>query len=37
VLKLSDPWSERKLLICVRDLAALPRYARELVAAPRQD
>lgn len=37
VLKLSDAWAERKLLICVRDLTALPRYARELVAALRQD
>lgn len=37
VLKLSDEWAERKLLICVRDLAALPRYARELVAALRRD
>ncbi|MCU6499629.1 LysR family transcriptional regulator [Rugamonas sp. A1-17] len=37
VLKLSDEWAERKLLICVRELAALPRYARELVAALRRD
>jgi molybdate transport repressor ModE-like protein len=33
VVKLSDAWAERKLLICVRELAALPTYARELVAA----
>ncbi|EEF27692.1 HTH-type transcriptional activator ilvY, putative [Ricinus communis] len=33
VIKLSDPWADRKLLICVRDPAALPAYARELLAA----
>lgn len=36
VVKLSDAWADRKLLICVRDEAALPGYARELVAALRQ-
>jgi molybdate transport repressor ModE-like protein len=35
VVKLSDDWADRKLLICVRDHAALPAYARELVAALR--
>ena len=29
---LSDPWALRELTICVRDLAELPPYARELVA-----
>jgi len=33
VVKLSDAWADRKLLICVRDQAALPGYARELLAA----
>jgi molybdate transport repressor ModE-like protein len=28
---LDDPWATRQLTICVRDLAALPPYARELV------
>ncbi|MQA39315.1 LysR family transcriptional regulator [Rugamonas aquatica] len=37
VLKLSDEWADRKLLICVRDLDALPRHARELVATLRRD
>ncbi|MFS2137655.1 LysR family transcriptional regulator [Duganella sp. Dugasp56] len=36
VLKVSDDWAKRKLLVCVRDLAALPRHARELVSALRQ-
>ena len=31
VVKLSDAWADRKLLICVRDQAALPGYARELL------
>jgi len=35
IVKLSDDWADRKLLICVRDQAALPGYARELVAALR--
>lgn len=33
MVKLSDAWADRKLLVCVRDEAALPGYARELVAA----
>ncbi|MTV39677.1 LysR family transcriptional regulator [Duganella radicis] len=37
IVKLSDEWASRKLLICVRDAAALPGYARELVAALRND
>ncbi len=32
-VKLTDPWAIRKLLICVRDFATLPGYARELVTA----
>lgn len=36
MVKLSDAWADRKLLICVRDETALPGYARELVAALRQ-
>ena len=36
VVKLSDEWADRKLLICVRDEAALPGYARELMAVLRQ-
>jgi DNA-binding transcriptional LysR family regulator len=36
IVKLSDEWADRKLLICVRDEAALPGYARELVAALRR-
>ncbi|HEX5342013.1 MAG TPA: LysR substrate-binding domain-containing protein [Duganella sp.] len=35
IVKLSDEWADRKLLICVRDEAALPGYARELVTALR--
>jgi DNA-binding transcriptional LysR family regulator len=34
---LSDAWAVRELKICVRDLAALPPYARELVAHLRAD
>jgi DNA-binding transcriptional LysR family regulator len=34
---LSDAWAVRELKICVRDLAALPPYARELVAHLRTD
>ena len=37
VLKLSDDWARRKLLVCVRELDALPRHARELVSALRRD
>jgi molybdate transport repressor ModE-like protein len=33
IVKLRDAWADRKLLICVRDPAALPAYARELLAA----
>ena len=36
IVKLKDDWAARKLLICVRDLDALPAYARELVAALRR-
>jgi len=36
IVKLNDDWADRKLLICVRDLDALPAYARELVAALRR-
>lgn len=36
MVKLSDAWADRKLLICVRDEAALPGYARELLAALRR-
>ena len=28
---LTDPWAVRDLTICVRDLDALPPYARQLV------
>lgn len=35
VVKLTDAWTVRKLLICVRDLHALPAHARELVDALR--
>ena len=31
VVALSDPWAERELTICVRSLAELPPYARDLV------
>jgi DNA-binding transcriptional LysR family regulator len=31
VVALSDPWAPRELTICVRNLAALPPYARQLV------
>ncbi|MYM24523.1 LysR family transcriptional regulator [Duganella sp. FT135W] len=37
IVKLSDDWADRKLLICVRDEATLPGYARELVATLRSD
>jgi molybdate transport repressor ModE-like protein len=30
-VKLTDPWALRELTICVRDIAALPPYARQLV------
>jgi hypothetical protein len=28
---LTDPWAMRQLTICVRDIALLPPYARQLV------
>jgi len=31
VVALSDPWAPRELTICIRNLAALPPYARQLV------
>jgi molybdate transport repressor ModE-like protein len=31
IIELTDPWAERDLSICVRDVAALPPYARDLV------
>jgi DNA-binding transcriptional LysR family regulator len=31
VVELSDPWAERKLHVCVRELSALPTFARDLV------
>lgn len=37
LVRLSDPWAERKLHICVRDLAALPSFARDLVDILLQD
>lgn len=36
VVTLNDDWADRKLLICVRDHAALPLHVRELVAALRR-
>lgn len=30
-VQLTDPWAQRDLTICVRDIAALPPYARQLV------
>ncbi|SHM25506.1 DNA-binding transcriptional regulator, LysR family [Duganella sacchari] len=33
MVKLTDEWADRKLLICVRDASTLPGYARELVGA----
>jgi DNA-binding transcriptional LysR family regulator len=30
-VELTDPWALRDLTICVRDFAALPPYARQLV------
>jgi DNA-binding transcriptional LysR family regulator len=35
ILTLSDAWAKRRQLVCVRDYAALPGYARELVDALR--
>jgi molybdate transport repressor ModE-like protein len=31
IVELTDPWAVRELTICVRDVEALPPYARELV------
>ena len=31
IVPLLDPWAERRLHICVKDLAALPAFARDLV------
>jgi DNA-binding transcriptional LysR family regulator len=31
ILRLNDDWAARNLIICVRDLDALPGFARELV------
>ncbi|MEV4781176.1 LysR substrate-binding domain-containing protein [Burkholderia sp. LMU1-1-1.1] len=36
VVALNDDWADRKLLICVRDHAALPVHVRELVGALRR-
>lgn len=36
VVGLNDGWADRKLLICMRDHAALPLHVRELVAALRR-
>ena len=33
VVELTDPWAVRELTICVRDVKALPPFARELVEA----
>lgn len=35
IVKLSDAWADRKLLVCMRDAAALPGYARALADALR--
>lgn len=37
VIKLTDGWAERKLHVCVRDLQALPSFARELVQMLQDD
>jgi DNA-binding transcriptional LysR family regulator len=37
VVALTDPWAERDLTICIRSLAALPIYARQLVQHLRGD
>jgi DNA-binding transcriptional LysR family regulator len=37
VVALTDPWAERDLTICIRSLAALPAYARQLVQHLRAD
>ncbi|TFW18498.1 LysR family transcriptional regulator [Duganella callida] len=33
IVRLADDWADRHLLICMRDAAELPAYARELAAA----
>jgi len=35
MVRLSDDWAGRKLLVCVRDYSSLPAYARELVTVLR--
>ena len=37
IVALADPWAVRELTICVRDLAKLPIFARELVTYMRAD
>lgn len=37
IVKLTDSWAERKLHVCVRDLDALPSFARELVQILQED
>ncbi len=37
VIRLTDAWAERKLHVCVRDLDALPSFARELVQMLQDD
>jgi len=32
-IALQEPWAQRKLLLCARDFAALPGYARALLHA----
>lgn len=37
LVRLSDAWAERRLHVCVRELAALPAFARDLVELLQQD
>lgn len=37
LVRLSDPWADRRLHVCVRDLAALPAFARDLVTLLQED
>lgn len=37
LVRLSDAWAERRLHVCVRDLDALPAFARDLVELLQQD
>jgi len=37
IVALADPWAVRELTICVRELAGLPIFSRELVAHMRSD